>query len=58
MQILEIKELKVLNVGLEIFKESLEKQEVEVVQVEWKPEAGGNVKLLEIIDKLKELDIH
>ncbi len=58
MSILEVKELKVLNVGLESFKEALEKQNVSVVQVNWKPEAGGNVKLLAIIDKLRELDIH
>lgn len=58
MSILEVKELKVLNVGLESFKVALEKQNVSVVQVNWKPEAGGNVKLLAIIDKLRELDIH
>lgn len=58
MSILEVKELKVLNVGLESFKEALEKQNVSVVQVNWKPEAGGNAKLLAIIDKLRELDIH
>ena len=58
MSVLEVKELKVLNIGLETFKEALEKQNVSVVQVNWKPEAGGNVKLLAIIDKLRELDIH
>ncbi len=58
MSILDVKELKVLNVGLESFKEALEKQNVPVVQVQWKPEAGGNIKLLEIIDRLREKDIH
>ncbi|AWX13493.1 fdrA domain protein [Mergibacter septicus] len=57
MSILEVKQLKVLNVGLEILEDALKKQDVEVIQVKWKPEANGNIRLLEIIDKLKELDI-
>ncbi len=58
MSILDVEKLEVLNVGLEIFEEALKKQDVEVIQVQWKPEAGGNVRLLEIIDALKEKDIH
>lgn len=54
MSILNIKELKVLNFGLEVFEKSLEKQNVDVVSIKWKPEANGNLKLLEIIDKLEE----
>lgn len=55
MSVLEIKELKVLNFGLEIFEESLKKQNVEVIQVKWKPEANGNLRLIEILDKLEEM---
>jgi hypothetical protein len=32
--------LIVINVGLKGFAENLEKQEVEVIQVDWKPPAG------------------
>lgn len=56
MSKLKNEKLNVLNFGLEVFSESLKKQGVEVVQVKWKPEAGGNARLLEIIDKLKERD--
>lgn len=48
--------LKILNIGLEIFKDSLEKQNVQVHQVYWKPEANGDLRLLEIIDKLEEME--
>lgn len=58
MSILDIQQLNVLNVGLAIFEDALHKQNIPVVQVQWKPEAGGNLRLLEIIDKLKEQDIH
>lgn len=57
MSILDTKELKIINLGLESFKESLEMQDVEVDQVKWRPEANGNLRLLEIIDKLEEMDI-
>lgn len=56
MSILDTQELKILNLGLESFADSIKKQDVEVVQVQWKPEAQGNLRLLEIIDKLYELD--
>lgn len=57
MSILDLQQLKVLNVGLDILEDALKKQNIDVIQVKWKPEAGGNIQLLEIIDKLKELDI-
>jgi FdrA protein len=37
-----------INVGLERFAESLAAQEVEVTQVDWRPPAGGDERLLEI----------
>ena len=42
-----------INVGLERFAESLAAQEVEVIQVDWRPPAGGDERLLEILDKLR-----
>lgn len=50
--------LKVLNLGIDIFYDSLKMQQVEVYKIKWKPCANGNKKLLEIIDKLEEKDIH
>lgn len=46
------KRLKVINIGLEIFHESLSAQGVEVVQVDWSPPAGGDERLAKILEKL------
>lgn len=46
-------EVKVLNVGLMGFKESLGEQKVKNVHVDWKPPAGGNRRLMEILARLK-----
>jgi hypothetical protein len=45
--------LKVINMGLESFNEDLKKQNTKTVQVDWKPPAGGNKKMLSLLDKLK-----
>lgn len=42
-----------INVGLESFYASLEQQGVPVVQVDWRPPAGGNEKLMAALEKLK-----
>ena len=42
----------VINLGLKKFAESLEEQDVEVVQVDWIPPAGGDQKLIDLLDKL------
>jgi hypothetical protein len=47
------KKLKVIDLGLESFHDSLKKQGVEVLHVDWRPPAGGNKKLMEILKKLK-----
>jgi len=45
-------ELKVINMGLDSFAENLRNEEVEVLQMEWKPPAGGNKKLISLLEKL------
>ena len=45
-------DLMVVNVGLERFCEAIKMQHISCVQVEWKPPAGGNTRLMEILDKL------
>jgi len=46
--------LAAINVGLESFTESLLAQDVAVVQVEWRPPAGGNEQLAGILARMKE----
>ena len=42
-----------INVGLESFSESLEVQDARVIQVDWKPAAGGNQDLMALLEKMK-----
>lgn len=46
--------LAAINLGLESFFESLKDQGAEVVQVDWRPPAGGNEKLMDILAKMKK----
>lgn len=45
--------LAAINVGLESFTESLAAQGAEVIQVDWRPAAGGNEKLMGILERMK-----
>jgi hypothetical protein len=42
----------VINIGLSQFGKSLEEQKVEVVQVDWKPPAGGDKEMIDLLDQL------
>jgi len=44
--------LVVINLGLKMFADSLEEQQVEVVQVDWVPPAGGDKEMMELLDQL------
>jgi len=44
--------LEVICVGLEGFVHDLESQNVNVVQVDWSPPAGGDAYLAELLSKL------
>ena len=46
--------LTAVNVGLESFYNSLKEQGAEAIQVDWRPPAGGNEKLMGILAKMKE----
>ena len=46
------KPLVVINLGLKKFAESLEKQKIEVVQVNWIPPAGGDKAMADLLDQL------
>ena len=42
----------VVNIGLAQFARTLEGQGVDVVQVDWSPPAGGDKRLIDLLDKL------
>ena len=44
--------LKVINVGHEGLAQDLERQGVAVVRVDWRPPAGGDPKLADLLSKL------
>jgi len=44
--------LVVINLGLDKFAQNLEQQNVEVVRVDWKPPAGGDQEMINILDQL------
>lgn len=41
-----------INLGLRQFAESLEKQGVDIVQVDWIPPAGGDKEMIGLLDQL------
>jgi FdrA protein len=45
--------LSAINVGLELFTESLLAQDAAVVQVDWKPPAGGDDHLMAILQRMR-----
>ncbi len=47
------KELKVINIGIEMFADDLEKQNVDVIHVDWRPPAGGDLDILKLLEKLE-----
>jgi hypothetical protein len=44
--------LVVVNVGLSKFAKSLEEQDVDVIQVDWMPPAGGDKEMMDLLDEL------
>jgi len=44
--------MKVINMGLDSFADNLRKEEVTVLQMDWKPPAGGNKRLISLLEKL------
>ncbi len=44
--------LRVINLGLSSFAHSLEEQEVKVQRVDWRPPAGGDQEMIELLEQL------
>jgi FdrA protein len=49
-------DLQVVNIGLESFARDLEAQGVEVVQMDWRPPAGGDARLASLLASLDDED--
>lgn len=45
-------ELRIINMGLMTFADNLKDQNAIVVQMDWRPPAGGNEKLMALLEKL------
>ena len=52
VQDLLIDDLKIINIGLRKFTGELEIQNIEVVQIDWSPPAGGDHELIDLLDDL------
>lgn len=46
--------LRVVNLGLELFAETLAADGVEVIQVDWRPPAGGDLRLAALLAALDD----
>ena len=44
--------LKVINIGVKTFYDVLRDQRVRVIHVDWRPPAGGDKDLTELLEKL------
>ena len=47
-------DLRVINIGLRQFGDDLASREVEMVQVDWRPPARGNVRLANLLAMISE----
>ena len=48
------KPVRAINIGLERFAEDLRSQDIPVIQMDWRPPAGGDVRLIDLLDRLGE----
>ena len=44
--------IRVVNVGLEAFAQELESLDVPVIHVDWRPPAGGDPRIADLLSKL------
>lgn len=49
-----LKELVCVNVGVEIFADAIEQQKSKCIQVNWKPTAGGDLELIQILNWIED----
>ena len=46
------RELKIVNIGIDLFADELERLGARVVRVDWRPPAGGDPKLATLLGKM------
>lgn len=46
--------MSVINIGLEGFAEDLKKMDIPVIKMDWRPPAGGDMKILALLDSLED----
>jgi|GEM_PF-828182 len=49
------RELQVINIGLSSFADNLKKENTPVVSLAWSPPAGGNKKMLDLLEKYNKI---
>ncbi len=47
-----LRDVRVVNIGLAGFSADLRRIGIEVVQVDWSPPAGGDARLIALLDRL------
>lgn len=45
-------EINVINIGLELFADTLKQQQIPVTHVQWEPPAQGDAELISLLDDL------
>jgi len=50
-----LREPKIINVGAKHFYDDLKSQGADAVHVDWRPPAGGDREMADLLDKLKKL---
>lgn len=48
------REIQVINIGIERFADDLREVDVPVIQMDWRPPAGGDRRLIELLDSIAE----
>jgi FdrA protein len=46
--------LRVINIGLASFADDLRAQEVQVVELDWRPPAGGDARLAALLEAMED----
>ena len=47
------RQLQVVNIGLEVFAETLRRHDVPLVHLDWRPPAQGDAHLLDLLQRLQ-----
>ena len=46
--------LRVLNLGLELFADNLREEGAEVIQIDWRPPANGDLRLIRLLSLMQD----